>query len=249
MDLYPEYGCEEAESPTKGTVKIAERLKIMDDYLIVLKTDSDSFIKILHVKPCVDIGCEISVGDILGRFHWSPFFNPWTDLHMHVELRPSWDLIRARGGYELNINPIITYMENYNGNDLEVTFRVVEVNERYYLLENERKIKPYTTPFALRLGNSSYFLDGGVPHYGHGALLCYSNDTCEITNNIRADFRRKKYIHFKCHSNPLYMNGSLWRGVGAFINRPFLKLIPLQPCKNSLQIGSELSLKELYNIF
>ncbi|WP_455367260.1 hypothetical protein [[Eubacterium] cellulosolvens] len=245
VDLYPREGCTEAESPSEGIVKFAEKLKIIDDYLIILQTAPDVYVKILHVKPCVDIGCKVSIGDMLGRYHWSPFFNPWTDFHMHVELRPSGDLFRARGAYELNIYSILNRIENSIDNGFEDIFRVVDFNERYYLLKNEKMIKPYTTPFTLKLGNSHYFLDGGIPHYGHGALICPSKDTCKIPNNFRVDFRRSQYIHFKCDNDHVSLRNSLWKGISAFINRPFLKLIPLRSYGNDLEIGSEISLKEI----
>ena len=67
-------------------------------------------------KPPVKEGDEIDVGTPLGCLIRDGFFHPWTDPHIHVELRSRSDPIRATGGY-----PLVPAIKNtyYVDGDLE----------------------------------------------------------------------------------------------------------------------------------
>ena len=45
----------------------------------------------------------MEVGQDLGQLLRSGFFNFWTDPHLHVEVRPPSDPLRARGGFKLRM--------------------------------------------------------------------------------------------------------------------------------------------------
>jgi hypothetical protein len=99
VDLYPGRGLEAARSPIEGTVLEARKLKLMNDYIMVVATGViGACVKILHVEPEVEVGDHLAPGDVMGRLVRSPFFNFWTDRHMHVEVRSPEDRLRAKGG-------------------------------------------------------------------------------------------------------------------------------------------------------
>jgi len=107
VDIYPFF--HDAPSPVEGKVTYiyeftAPRTKqfqmLTKEYLIAIETPvtSEYFVRILHVKPIVKVGDSVKVGQILGEMVKNGHFDSWTDLHMHVEIRPRDNLIRARGG-------------------------------------------------------------------------------------------------------------------------------------------------------
>ena len=82
------------------------------DYLTIIKVGEDAVFKILHVKPKVEPGERVSLGDYIGDLWVSGYFYPWSDLHMHVEVRPPNDAKRALGAFRLDVSPAIKLISN-----------------------------------------------------------------------------------------------------------------------------------------
>ncbi|MEM2942375.1 MAG: hypothetical protein QXT81_03020, partial [Candidatus Bathyarchaeia archaeon] len=184
----------------------------------------------------------------LGRFIWSPFFDFWTDPHMHVEVRPSNDRLRARGGYELDPEPLTSRMR------FECpparTFRVEEVQDRYSLLRPTSPIPAFTTPLVLTLDGAPFILEGGLPHYGHGALWTCGPEHEGISRRIvnesfEVDFVQGRYLHFTCLRRNLTVKGHEYRGIGLYLNHPYIKLIPRTVGENALEVGDEVLIDEI----
>ncbi|MFN3621592.1 MAG: peptidase M23, partial [Nitrososphaerales archaeon] len=130
--------------------------------------------KILHIQPSVKEGDEVDVGSPLGYYIRDGYFHPWTDPHMHIELKRCSDPLRARGGYRLK--PLITkqiYVDGALDEKKSYSGIVVKLGERYVIVDLDAPFA-YLEPFfglAAQTGYSIGLIDGGVPHYQWAGLL------------------------------------------------------------------------------
>ncbi|MBS7622603.1 hypothetical protein KEJ39_02865, partial [Candidatus Bathyarchaeota archaeon] len=249
VDLYPERGVEEAYSPVQGIVLETRRLKLTGDCVTLIETEKVGVCaKILHVEPEVEAGDSVYPGDTLGRFIWSPFFDPWTDPHMHVEVRPSNDRLRARGGYELDPEPLMSRMRFECPSAR--SFMVEEVLDRYSLLRPTSPIPAFTSPLASTLNGTPLVLEGGLPHYGHGAFWTCGPEHETIPRKImnesfEVDFVQGRYLHFTCPRWNLAVKGHEYRGIGLYLNHPYMKLISRNVGENILKVDDEVLIDEI----
>lgn len=195
VDIYPLSS--KAPSPVEGRVRYiyefsAPKTKQFQmptkEYLIAIETpiSSEYLVRILHVKPSVMVGDYVNMGEPLGEMIRNGHFDTWTDRHLHVEIRPCDNLLRARGGL-----PIHLIFEG-KSNDTDSTSKKTRCsmfthNERTKLSAFMGKVvalKPRSVlaegpntcigPFVgmpVFVGNGIGILDGGVPHYGFGGVL------------------------------------------------------------------------------
>ncbi|MEM2136592.1 MAG: hypothetical protein QXX09_03080 [Candidatus Methanomethylicia archaeon] len=232
MDIY--YPDAEGLMPLdEGVVLEVERfecpIKRLDalphDYLILIKVSSNIILKVLHVKPSVNPGEKVFLGDSLGRIIVSGFLSPWSDIHMHLEFRDFHDPYRALGAFKLDISKTINALSNPKG--FLNTFVVDDVFDQYILLKSSY-LNNFQCGLAVRVGDEYYWVDGGIPHYNYGSILGfnglgnvhYIND--EYMGSIF--FRDKYYSLFK-PSCILFLNGVKVKGVGSYIGLPKLKVI------------------------
>lgn len=141
VDIYPGGGFGAiAPSPVSGTIVDIREFRTPTpfgardfmEYLTAIR-QGDSIVRILHIRPTVDVGDIINVGDTLGILIHNGYFYFWNDAGMHVEMRQKDDYIRAG-----NRNPLKSRFE-FNGAcntaksviDCTVTY----ADERYALLE------------------------------------------------------------------------------------------------------------------
>ncbi|MBS7656147.1 hypothetical protein KEJ50_06620 [Candidatus Bathyarchaeota archaeon] len=254
IDIYPPRGCREALSPIEGKTSLIKVLK--EDYVIIIKVNEEACIKILHVKPKLKVGDKVYPGDFIGEIIWSPFYNFWTDYHAHIEVRPIKDPLRAKGGYELNISPLLSKTkinESFNR-----FFRVEEVNKRYILLKNQCAQNFFASSLSIKIFEGC--LEGGFFHYGHGALITLKtlnfltfkegNSTKLTFNSFEAivDYIKDTYIHFIFEKKPFLINNEKYKGLSVYINDKFLKLIPIKPGETKIKEGDEISLPFLNNL-
>ena len=245
VDLYPRRGVDSACSPIEGTVLEARKLRLMNDYIIVVATGvSETCVKILHVEPEVEVGDHLAPGDVMGRLVWSPFFNFWTDRHMHVEVRSPEDRLRAKGGYALDPKPLIEKSKMIA--EAPTSFRVGQVLDRYTLLRASSTIPLFATPLPLEFGGILFSTEGGLPHYGHGALWSGCKELCASTlelikRSLSVDFIEGGYIHFVRPEKEAAVNGQEYRGIGLYLSDPHVKLIPRRLGRMSLEVGDEIS--------
>ncbi len=253
IDIYPPRESKEALSPVEGKIVLIKPISSGMDYVTVIEPEGrkDVCIKILHVKPSLNVGESIKPGDYFGKIVWSPFYNFWTDYHLHIEVRPASDPLRASGGFELDMTPIIKNMVSSRTQRKKnniLTFKVKSVKENYVLLNGKFIQTHQSPPFMIKLGDFIGYLDGGIPHYGHGALIGEG----ELPNNERLtifgirmnlDYYTDNYIHFSYENRRILVNGEIYRGMSVYINDEFLKLIPLKLGKTNLDEGEEVIIR------
>ena len=112
IDIYHSLSLDNYEvfSPISGEILkvktlLAPRPKFVGgidkDYLILVRNPQNPKItyKILHVKPYnIQPGQRVKIGDVIGKTIRNGYFAPWSSPHLHLEIRPSDDAIRASGG-------------------------------------------------------------------------------------------------------------------------------------------------------
>ena len=163
VDVYPPRGELEALSPVEGPVLFVKPLSSGKDYALTIKVGEGLCVKILHVKPRVKTGEKVRVGDYLGKIVWSPFYNFWTDRHMHVEVRPIADPLRARGGFELDVSPLLAKMrlESLQASRGPRPFKVDLVKSEYALLKTPGGEAAFASPIAVKGGGFVGYVEGG----------------------------------------------------------------------------------------
>jgi len=209
VDIY----CSEPYSPVDGRVVLTKQVRYRNGVEHVIVVRGDVAVKILHVLPCVSPGDSLEAGDPIGEFHASPYFHPWTDPHMHVEVRPETDPLRCRGGLELRHR--IPRPHSRCALD-----RVISTEEHYSLV-------------GLRCsGRSAGYsehgvLDGGWPHYGYGGA--FHGDAVFLGAGIGTLENRfgsaglVRYSHRR-----VCVNGTPVKGLGFYIfsgMAPYVKVI------------------------
>jgi hypothetical protein len=186
IDIYPLNRAGFVPSPVSGQVvgirsvkaPTSTHFKADEDEKLLLIANSDKLTtKILHLKPTVKIGETVDVSTPLGTYVRSGFFSFWTDHHIHVEVRPSDDPIRARGSFPVTPRLLgnVSSGASEQSNPNHIPCEIVSVAPEFLLL------KPPNEMFG-RLGgyvglrvqvneNTRGILDGGFPHYSYGGVL------------------------------------------------------------------------------
>lgn len=160
-----------APSPVHGKVVEIRKVKCPEkkgfessnyDYVILLCSteNPERLIKILHVKPFVEVGTVVKPGDALGFLIRSGFFDFWTDPHIHVEMRKPFDPIRARGGLRFER---LVVVDDVGVEFEELRGTVVESKKEYSLIVLNGNFRH---GIPVHVGEEVGILDGGVPHYG-----------------------------------------------------------------------------------
>lgn len=171
IDIYPKqvFGGT-VSSPVRGEVTKIRQVKCpkgkrfessRSDYVILLRSleNSERVVKVLHVKPIVQVGDMVEPGEDFGVLLRSGFFDFWTDPHIHIEIRTPSDPIRARGGFKFERCMEVDAQKPSR----ELTGIVVESKAEYSLISLHQKLK-HGVPVSLE--GEIGLLDGGVPHYG-----------------------------------------------------------------------------------
>jgi hypothetical protein len=169
IDIYPVLSFGDiAGSPIEGEVIFIRKVKVPRgrgfkdsgfDTAILLKPEKNPMVvaKILHLDPCVEIGDKLSLGDDLGSLLRSGYYGWGTSPHIHLEIRPEKDPIRARGGYILKN----LHLKAGNVQD-RLIGKVIHQQPEYSLIE----IYDSYTGLIAQLGKEKGVLDGGIPYYG-----------------------------------------------------------------------------------
>jgi hypothetical protein len=170
IDIYPNsLNDEPMPSPVEGEVLQVRYVKSpqghgfeapLFDVVTIIRSNENPgrVIKVLHIDTKARVGESISTGQILGPLIRSGYFGYQTPLHAHIEVRPSTDPLRVRGGY-----PIDSLLE-VKGLDLteEITGRVTITRPGYALI----KLGLKTPGIVANVGGVPGILDGGIPLYG-----------------------------------------------------------------------------------
>jgi hypothetical protein len=124
------------------------------------------------------------------------------------------------------------------------------VLDRYTLLRPASDIPSFLTPLILSFDGISFMLEGGFPHYGHGALWSEREELSEgalerVKELFQIDFTQQQYIHFTCQKRENIVRGLNYRGIGLYLNDLHIKLIPKEIGDGTLEVGDEILLKEI----
>jgi hypothetical protein len=124
----------------------------------------------LHVKPRVEAGDSVAVGDDLGELVRAGFFAPWVPNHIHLGFREyDADPYRAAGSLQVEVGVEIEPLA-WDG-----TGTVVESGETWARLDSPTHPAPGERFVGLAAGSdtgdTTAVLDGGLPHYEWGGLL------------------------------------------------------------------------------
>ncbi len=197
-------------------------------------------VKILHIDPVVEIGDILDIGDDLGYLLRSGYYGWGTSPHIHLEIRPSNDPLRARGGYELNN---LHYLNEKSQESL--TGKIIQIQPEYALIELNSSIG-----LVGYVNEEKGILDGGVPYYGWLGFHTTKPEKGEISLNGK--------IIGNLHT--LTTNASIGesRKLGFSINRQrilglslyltprknaLIKAIPLKIGGLDLEVGQEIEIK------
>lgn len=254
IDVYPKGGFGDvAPSPVGGEVIRVRSVKCpkgrgfsgsSKDFIILLRSSEnpERCVKILHVKPFVEVGDVVKLGEGLGTLLRSGFFNFWTDPHLHVEVRKPTDPIRARGGLEFE-----RVMEvGASKSPEELIGRVIESKPEYCLVALNREFE-YGLP--VELDGQCGVLDAGIPHY---RWVGVHMDTQPRLNSGISLCGRKIGIVKSAHSNmgvaeccnPVFTLKGKPVGLSLYLyphSTPLVKVIPRSPGGLALERSEEVS--------
>lgn len=232
VDIYSEYPyLPVVEGIVKKIIRIPSGYKVCnsesDEWVMIISLPgSGGVLKVLHVRPSVRVGERLYLGDELGKFVRTYHFYPWTEPHMHVELRRAADPVRALGGYRLfPQSELLNVLSEYRCVDRE-GYKVISVEERYCLLRPVGGGYPCAQTSDLK-----GFLDGGLPHYGHASIFPVirdshvRNDEITIGEYLVGELVSlgNYYLIFKPTAVPV-IAGNEGNGIGFFLMREDVKL-------------------------
>ncbi|MGC8497342.1 MAG: hypothetical protein ACP5NL_05030 [Thermoplasmata archaeon] len=194
----------------------------MREHVIVIDSGR-AYVKILHAAPALNINDYVDAGELLGTLYQSPYFMPWTDPHIHIEIRPKTDYLRARGGFKLDL-------EDYELNGKFEAYDEYIVRDSYIL----RKIKPASYGPFYGAGDAG-LIDGGYPYYKYGTVIggfepVFSGK--KIGKLISADCRI-----FKFYDDKIIWNNIEFRGIGFYLylnENAYLKYVFKDPATKTI---------------
>jgi hypothetical protein len=125
-------------------------------------------VRIMHVKPDLEIGDRVHTGEEFGTFIRSGYYYFWNFSHMHVEVRTPENYVRASNNLLLDV-PVSAVKKVVGGmaEDSDIfgfTGEVVFSDKRYALID----CPDYSCSGAINgYAVSGYLLDGFIPTGGH----------------------------------------------------------------------------------
>lgn len=245
---------EPASSPVNGSVEMVRKVSpphnkkfkaSPSDWLIFLKSEVESHlgIRILHVEPEVEVGDKIEIGDHLGHYIRSGYFNFWTGPHMHVEVRDLANPLRAKGGYPLTpIKRGDDKEKNVNFLSGMPFFEIDLMNEDYLTVKADSwmvEINGYWG-LACNVGEEIGILDGGLPHYGRCGVHLAKMKSVKKGDMVRIGSLTvgiiarswERYATFKCTPFLICASGLSLRGLSLFLHLEEpdrFKIVPHSP--------------------
>lgn len=180
IDLYPESN--DGLSPVAGDVVETRTVRAPpkpyahgEEFLILIDT-GEYVARILHVRPDVEAGDSVEVGDRLGPMIRSGFFAPWVGNHVHLGFRRHDQNPHRAGGSLPVVADAPVEPVRWDG-----TGTVVETGETYAVLDEPTHPAPGDRWAAVAAvaeaeagrdsAASSVALDGGLAHYSLGGVL------------------------------------------------------------------------------
>lgn len=272
IDIYHNLTLENYEvlSPISGKILKIKTLKapkskflngVDIDYLILVSNSSNSDIlwKIMHVKPNIEVGDQIAIGDPLGKTIRNGYFAYWSSPHLHLEIRPVNDAIRARGGKNFSLaiekkENIVDSSEKFN-----LTKIPVEINSIYPEMILAHFPKHFYHKFfpiygvKVRINHLDCILDGGIPHYKIGTIIFQKEFNFKNNPLIYLGSTKIGTLHeksgqlgfFKFDNIKFLLNNKEIRGISLYLANffPLIKIIPYSKNEFSFKPNSIQNLK------
>ena len=227
------------------------------DYLILVRNPHNPEItyKILHVKPHnIQVGERIEIGVPIGKTIRNGYFANWSSPHLHLEIRPSNDAIRASGGRTFSLAFDKKRKKDYieEKNSEEIQMKVLSVFPEFYLAKFSESLYKFIDPIygvKVRANKESYILDGGIPHYKNGTIISDSsfervkdlsiyleNQKIGKLNESRGQFGFLKFDK----SLKFLLNDEEIRGISLYLANfmPLIKIIPYKDKEITLDTKS-----------
>ncbi len=268
IDIYQELNLEnyQALSPVSGIIiktkeMVAPKPKfnggINKEYLTLIQGDNKlKIFKILHIKPHVKVGEKIELGELIGTTIKNGYFAPWSSPHIHLEIRPKDDAIRARGGESFSLiysnkkKKEIYGKKSQEGKEF-IPVTVMSIFKEFILARLPEELYHEINPFIGVKGNISNhncIVDGGIPLY-HKGIVLLDNDhqlksiPLKVANGIKIGELWNQRGNFGfINYDPLkfYLNEVPIRGISLFIAKflPLIKIIPYDIEEHNYSINS-----------
>ncbi len=242
-------------SPVAGKILKIKKLKapkpkflkgVDFDYLILISNFSNSDIvwKLMHVKPFIQLGDKIEIGDPIGKTIRNGYFAYWSSPHLHLELRPFNDAIRARGGknFSLTIENGDNKAETIEKLDtaqipIEIHSIFPEMILAYFPEHFYHKMFPICG-VKVRVNHLNCILDGGIPHYKIGTILFQQEHKPDKYHSVYLGSHNIGTLHelvgqfgfLKFESIQFFLNNKEIRGISLYLANflPLIKLIPYE---------------------
>jgi len=270
VDIYQKTSLEnyKVSSPVAGEIVNIKELKapkpkfkdgVNKEYLILVKNknNEEKVYKTLHVRPCVDVGDTIEIGDILGTTIRNGYFAYWSSPHIHLEIRPSTDAIRARGSAPFDLlfgkeDNNIKNSKNVKTKKLnKIPIKVKKILPEFLLASLPLSHYLYLDPFygvKGSVGKKVCMLDGGMPIYKNGIIIFRENEKHPNSNSVYFGSRqigilksiRKRLGFFDFNDIKFFLDEREIRGISLFLAnfKPLIKIIPIKKNSFSFKMNS-----------
>lgn len=231
------------------------------EYLTAIRC-GEFIVKILHVKPSVEIGDRVRCGEEFGTFIKSGYFYFWNFSHLHVEVRMPDDYLRASNNMSLDI-PVGTVIPSKNGGEgegegegrindaFEFSGEVVFSDKRYALIDcpdhsSGGDLNGYSA--------NGYLLDGFIPADEH-ALHRFgligngeNNQSSELPFDSFKSIGNSHMVHSSSVDLKVFDGGGHKLPVAGasfilFFGNPLIKLIPTRYGEYLPQCGEQVCIQ------
>jgi len=267
IDIYHDLTLEnyEALSPVSGKILkvkplIAPKPKfiggINKDYLILISNPSNSDLvwKLMHVKPSGNVGDQIEIGDPLGKTIRNGYFAYWSSPHLHLEVRPFKDAIRARGGKHFSLAVKTNNIFKNSSTNLkfrEVPVKIQSIFPEFILGRLPESFYHKIFPIIgvkVRVNQLDCLLDGGIPHYKIGTVISQQENNLNPSHSVHLGMDKIGTLHeingqfgfLKFDSLNFSLNKKEIRGISLYLANflPLIKIIPYQKNEFSFEPNS-----------
>jgi len=217
---------------------------VAKEYLILIENiyNKEFLFKILHVKPKVEVGQYIEVGDPLGTTIRNGYFAYWSSPHIHLELRSPENPLRAREGLKFTLALDKNLTKKADGNNLknkEIPIKIKKIYPEFILCHFPNsfygKIKPIFGVIGT-VDNKNCLIDGGIPQYKNGIAIFsdkinkIKDSSIFLDTNYIGDIKttRENLAFFNCERTKFFLNKEEIRGISLFLANfiPYMKIIP-----------------------
>ncbi|MBD3204717.1 peptidoglycan DD-metalloendopeptidase family protein [Candidatus Bathyarchaeota archaeon] len=253
IDIYPVLNFGDiANSPINGEVIFIRKVKAPRgkgfkdsgfDTIILLKPEENPsvVVKILHLDPCVKVGDKLNIGDNLGSLLRSGYYGWGTSPHLHLEIRPEKDPIRARGGYILkNLHLKAGKLHD------RLIGKVIHQQPEYSLIE----LYDSQTGLSVKFDKEKGVLDGGIPYYGWLGVHTDRPQLGKISlmgtiiGNIHTVMEEASIGY--CREFSFSINEKKLLGLSLYLSpkkKATIKIIPLKVGELNLELEEEVDIK------